>query len=570
MVFKKNKVKKKAKSKSKSKKGGGAKDSWNYEGGFNVQDIGSSDHPTDNDGSNSSNIRPKRKSTQDRDESIRRSKARQFNKRLKSDFKKKMAHKVRFEDVLRGVDDDDDDDSMDVDDDSNERKTMLDYTPNPIPAYERVRQSLLQSKGYRDNDQLIRSFLDPIDNGDTHHQDRNAASNDGADNKRKKNLEISAIDKSADKDNNNNSNNSMGHENITTTVNDHDIDLDNEDDDDAENIHADNDALGPSDLYFDSFFHSDEATAALSDASSSSTGTKKTGSLQKIADTAYEVLGTLDVPHRSDSDLSRPIPCLKLVPHAHKLFSSRDDVTFSTIGSSALPYVLSYADAFIDGRNANNDGDLLLPLLVHATNHIVKARAKVVKHNQKLKKKLHDTILDRAVTHEENKSIGKRASRRKKASMLDSGTTADPTSMMMTTMTTMMMMEAANDNNLQMIKADVGCLSLRDDPQQDDSSIYRDQGFTRPRLLILCPFRGSALVIIKTLKVVLGEHNTSISGWDKLLEEYAAPELEEGVGVGRGDAPSSSSSSSSSRKPPDWQQLFGQNIDDDFKVSACG
>lgn len=540
MVFKKNKIKKKAK--SKSKKGGGAKDSWNYEGGFNVQDIGSSDHTTDND----SNTRQKRKSTQDRDESIRRSKAKQFNKRLKSDFRKKMSHKVRFEDVLHNSQSQDGtDDSMDLDDDLNARKTMMEYTPNPIPAYERVRQFLLKSKEYRDNDQLIQSFLDPIDDADHHHLDHIAASKDGADMSiRKTNIEIDAID------------NSMDH--AITIVKDHDIDLDNEDDD-VENAHADN-ASEPSDLYFDSFFLSDEATAAFS-VDDVSTWMKNTGSLQKIADTAYEVLGTLDVPHRSDSDLSRPIPCLKMVPHAHKLFCSRDDVTFSVMGSSVLSYVLSYADAFIDGRNANNDGDILLPLLVHATNHIVKARAKVVKHNQKLKKKFHDTILDRAVTHEENKSIGKRASRRKKAaSMLASGSTTDPV-----TSTMMMMMMA--DNNPPMM-ADV-CLSLRDDPQQDDSisSIYRDQGFTRPRLLILCPFRGSALAIIETLKVVLGEH-TSISGWDKLLEEYAVVSSEQEEGVGRGNASSSSSSSSSSRKPHDWQQLFGQNIDDDFKVSV--
>ena len=535
MVFKKNKIKKKAK--SKNKKGGGAKDSWNYEGGFNVQDIGSSDHTTDND-YDSSNTRQKRKSTQDRDESIRRSKAKQFNKRLKSDFRKKMSHKVRFEDVLHNSqsqdgtatiggadDDDDDDDSMDLDDDSNARKTMMEYTPNPTPAYERVRQFLLKSKEYRDNDQLIQSFLDPIDDGDHHHLDHIAASKDGSDMSiRKTVIEIDAIDNSMDQ--------------AITIVKDHDIDLDNEDDD-VENAHASE----PSDLYFDSFFLSDEATAASS--VDASTWMKKTGSLQKITGTAYEVLGTIDVPHRSDSYLSRPIPCLKMVPHAYKLFCSRDDVTFSAMGSSVLSYVLSYADTFIDGRNANNDGDILLPLLVHATNHIVKARAKVVKHNQKLKKKLHDTILDKAITHEENKSIGKRASRRKKAAnMLASGTTVDPVTPTM------------------MVDVDV-CLSLRDDPQQDDSinSIYRDQGFTRPRLLILCPFRGSALAIIETLKVVLGEH-TSISGWDKLLEEYAVVSPDQEEVVGRGNA----SSSSSSKKPHDWQQLFGQNIDDDFKV----
>lgn len=87
----------------------------------------------------------------------------------------------------------------------------------------------------------------------------------------------------------------------------------------------------------------------------------------------------------------------------------------------------------------------------------------------------------------------------------------------------------------------------------EDNDAMRDQGFCRPRILILCPFRGTALRIVQQIRDILGE-NTSISGWDKLKDEFSAPDEDEEDGP-------------DSKKPEDWKELFAkQNIDDDFKM----
>jgi U3 small nucleolar RNA-associated protein 25 len=132
----------------------------------------------------------------------------------------------------------------------------------------------------------------------------------------------------------------------------------------------------------------------------------------------------------------------------------------------------------------------------------------VIRHNQKLKKKLQNSLVAAAVAEGAAKSAKK-----KKAPGVTSA-------------------EASN---------------------ADDAEAMRDQGFCRPRLLILCPFRSTALRIVQALRGVLGE-NTSVSGWDKLMDEFSAPEVNE-------------ADPAETRKPEDWQALFGKNnADDDFKV----
>jgi hypothetical protein len=139
-------------------------------------------------------------------------------------------------------------------------------------------------------------------------------------------------------------------------------------------------------------------------------------------------------------------------------------------------------------------------------------RAKVVRHNQKLKRKLQNTIIAAAVAKEAAKGSKKRSAAAISAAAITPA-------------------EASN---------------------ADDADVMRDQGFCRPRVLILCPFRSTALRIVQSMRAILGE-NTSVSGWDKLVDEFSAPE-DEDTGV-------------ESRKPEDWKALFDkQNIDDDFKV----
>ena len=54
-------------------------------------------------------------------------------------------------------------------------------------------------------------------------------------------------------------------------------------------------------------------------------------------------------------------------------------------------------------------------------------------------------------------------------------------------------------------------------------SVFQDQGFTRPRLLVLCPFRGSAYAYVTALIRVLGE-NSTVGGLEKFNDEFGAHE----------------------------------------------
>ena len=98
-------------------------------------------------------------------------------------------------------------------------------------------------------------------------------------------------------------------------------------------------------------------------------------------------------------------------------------------------------------------------------------------------------------------------------------------------------------------------------PVQD----FADQGYCRPRVLILCPFRGTAFEIIKNIKKILGD-NTSMSNIDKFEEEFGPPDDDndsddEAGEIGKLTAAGKSKVKSKERKegsdkPEDWKALF--------------
>ncbi|KAJ2677945.1 rRNA-binding ribosome biosynthesis protein utp25 [Coemansia spiralis] len=82
-----------------------------------------------------------------------------------------------------------------------------------------------------------------------------------------------------------------------------------------------------------------------------------------------------------------------------------------------------------------------------------------------------------------------------------------------------------------------------------DVGELRDRGFTRPRVLILLPFRNSAYnVVKKLLKLASAEQELNSSRFEK---EYG---------------PSEDESNANKRKPADYQNTFAGNIDDAFRI----
>jgi U3 small nucleolar RNA-associated protein 25 len=82
-------------------------------------------------------------------------------------------------------------------------------------------------------------------------------------------------------------------------------------------------------------------------------------------------------------------------------------------------------------------------------------------------------------------------------------------------------------------------------PENANSS-FCDQGFTRPRVLILVPFRHHAFEIVKTMVDISGFKK--LDNYDRFIDEFT------------------SEAQDNPNRPPDFLKTFAGNIDDNFKV----
>ncbi|KAJ1679957.1 rRNA-binding ribosome biosynthesis protein utp25 [Spiromyces aspiralis] len=98
-----------------------------------------------------------------------------------------------------------------------------------------------------------------------------------------------------------------------------------------------------------------------------------------------------------------------------------------------------------------------------------------------------------------------------------------------------------NKNNAKIAKA-------REAGKEIDD--LRDQGFTRPKVLVVLPFRNSAFSFVQTICKLAGVEK--VVKLDRFLEEFGVPSDEE-----TGDDP---------KKPDEFNALFSGNIDDSFRI----
>lgn len=87
---------------------------------------------------------------------------------------------------------------------------------------------------------------------------------------------------------------------------------------------------------------------------------------------------------------------------------------------------------------------------------------------------------------------------------------------------------------------------------------YRDQGLTRPKVLIVVPFRDAALKIVNCMISLLfgdtkdkEDKRISIMNYKRFVKEFENPDDEDSVNM---------------RKPEDYRQTFAGNIDDSFRI----
>ncbi|RMX40576.1 hypothetical protein pdam_00016584 [Pocillopora damicornis] len=83
-------------------------------------------------------------------------------------------------------------------------------------------------------------------------------------------------------------------------------------------------------------------------------------------------------------------------------------------------------------------------------------------------------------------------------------------------------------------------------------SELRDQGLTRPKILILVPFRDAALKVVEVIMhLICPEEGGQVMNKKRFYEEFGETE---------------DSSSSKENRPEDFKQMFAGNIDDCFRI----
>ncbi|KAH9497821.1 hypothetical protein DERF_013777 [Dermatophagoides farinae] len=163
--------------------------------------------------------------------------------------------------------------------------------------------------------------------------------------------------------------------------------------------------------------------------------------------------------------------------------TNKKQQTLTAFQLELLSLLTTYKNLFYPERTIENGEQIRLVYSLHALNHILRTRSRIVSHNAKIK-----------------------------------------------------------NNN-----------------QNYDKDEYRDQGLTRPKVLIILPFRHSAYLTVNIMvDILFGDNKDSdekrihLMNYKRFLKEFG-PDSADGSKI-------------SSRKPDDYKQLFAGNIDDSFRV----
>ncbi|KAI8621569.1 digestive organ expansion factor [Chytriomyces sp. MP71] len=185
-----------------------------------------------------------------------------------------------------------------------------------------------------------------------------------------------------------------------------------------------------------------------------------------------------------------------------------------------LPVFNAYADVMLATQSRANEKDLRLTYCLHAVNHVLKTRDRVLKNTARINAMNVASAAAAAASKD-----GKDVEHTSKGEIQD-------------------------EEQNQIAAADSDDENGDADVQRDGITVeYRDQGFTRPKVLILLPLKNIAFDVIETIIKLSGA--SQIENKSRFMTEFTLPPEEDSLD------PS---------KPEDYQHDFRGNIDDMFRI----
>lgn len=316
MAFKKKKIKKK------TKKPTNKNDDWAFEGGTTLTNNSIDNH-------NEEGAKKERRRTQERDESIRRSRMKGADRKRQISFSNKMSKKIKFND---SNDNSSNHESLENIEDVSSTTDIKGITndPNPIPAYNRLAMLINKSLDNRSSRDLIYSFINT--NDDMINMENNDSNNTQV--KSINNIMVDSIELIEDKD----------------VIDDENLDLIDENDEEYKE---------KNDVFYQHFFNTENIDNDMQICNDK----KKLTLLGTIPSNGNEIVGMIH-DNLVNTISIKPIPNITMIPGLYKLFSTSNHITFDETSAHLLPYLVSYADAFIEGRDKDNDSNLLNRLFI--------------------------------------------------------------------------------------------------------------------------------------------------------------------------------------------------------------
>ena len=202
----------------------------------------------------------------------------------------------------------------------------------------------------------------------------------------------------------------------------------------------------------------------------------------------------------------------------------------TALQSLLLPPLTGYRDMLYCGWRDEDALDIRRCYALHALNHALTSRRRVVRHNARLRKAAEVAKVAEAIAQGGGEK------------------------------------EPRNGESVHG-SATVPTVDTESDEWQ------RDQGFTRPKVLILLPFRGVAHELLEIMIELLGP-KTVVINKDRFDEEYGPDNEDDALGeeeagsTPAGEERAERARAALGRKPEDWKALMGdgRNVDDMFTL----